>query len=119
MCSEMPPDRSERRYRARLRLALLARLQTRHGICNVQLGDLSEGGAKLVMQSHHPLGPAVLQWLDCEAFGEMVWRRGNLVGIKFETPLALGLILRMREFTPTSVRDGENVRRKAEQSRRL
>ena len=87
-----------RRQAARVRLALPAKviLITGHKPC--LLDDLSQTGAKITVdQTPPPLGDdAVLMVNGVEAFGTVVWRRGNSFGLCFETAMPIDDVVRLR-----------------------
>ena len=89
-----------RRQAARVRLALPAKviLVTGHQPC--QLDDLSQTGAKITVdQIPPPLGDdAVLMVNGVEAFGTVIWRRGNSFGLCFEDAMPMADVVRLRGF---------------------
>lgn len=94
-----------RRKRPRLRLGIPVRVETLHGNFDGRLLDLSETGAKVAMDSPSGRGEALLEWLSHEAFGEIVWRRGDAIGIRFDQPLSPEQLMRTRQLAPSILRD--------------
>lgn len=92
-----------RRGRSRLRVRLPARLVTRTLTKQVILADLSLTGAKVATDAELKLGTeVVLEWGKFEAFGEVVWCRGQFCGIAFFDPIAQGVLLATRDLDDTS-----------------
>jgi len=98
------PER-HRRKRPRLRLGIPVRVETLHGIFDGRLLDLSETGAKVAMESPSRKGDALLQWLSHEAFGEIVWRDGDAIGIRFDEPLSADQLMLTRQWAPSILLD--------------
>lgn len=77
-----------RRRNGRLRAELAASLDTVSGKKRLSILDLSQAGARLRPHCEMKVGTqGVLKWLDFEAFGEVVWQKRGLVGIKFDRPI--------------------------------
>ena len=89
-----------RRGHARLRLGIEAELMTLDGRKQVMLMDLSQSGARLLLQEHYRLDQAVLYWMDFEAFGEVVWQSGRELGLAFEEPISEATVLATRQWQP-------------------
>lgn len=85
---------------------MLARLETLHGIWEVDLLDLSQSGAKLDIGQRPSVRSAVLKWLSFEAMGDTVWRKGELLAMTFNRPLGLPAIVATRDLAPSVV--GQN-----------
>ena len=80
---------SPRRDFDRLRLGVPAVLQTLDAKLKVEIVDISQGGAQLVLPSKDSFAKeCLLVWLSYEAFGEVSWRKGAQVGIRFEEPIS-------------------------------
>lgn len=94
-------DQSRRRKRPRLRVGIPAHLQTLNGPLEVKLLDISQSGARIEIPSTERPHSAVLQWLEYEAYGDIVWERSGLLGMKFDPPLPADQILRTRELAPS------------------
>lgn len=72
--------RARSRLRVRLPVRVSTRTQTRSGI----LADLSLTGARILSDVELKLGAELLlEWGKFEAFGEVVWSRGQYCGISF------------------------------------
>lgn len=98
-----------RRGKARLRLGIPAHLLSLHGHSRVTLLDLSETGARLQYDGD-PVRDVVVEWLGYEAFGKVVRRIGDEVGVRFDEPIAEAWVLDTRERLPAIARD-DQVRR--------
>ena len=101
-------DREERDY-IRLPLGVLARLETLDGRRKVEIVDLSQGGAHLLLLDIEPSAAAqitdcVLAWLGFDAFGRVSWQRGQHIGIAFDEPLRPIVIKETRKNAPVMVR---------------
>lgn len=83
-----------------MRLALPAKviLITGHQPC--QLEDLSQTGAHIsVDRGAPPIGDGVVLMINgVEAFGSVVWRRGNEFGMCFEDPLSMDDVVGLRSL---------------------
>jgi hypothetical protein len=104
--SEMPLPESEahRRAHARLRVGIAARIETLEGQQGVRLVDLSQSGAQVILSEPGEIRRAVLCWLDFEAFGAVVWREGEHLGIEFEELLPMEQLIQTRQLAPSVVR---------------
>ena len=95
------PGHEPRRGYARLRLGIAAQLQTLDGVQKVRLVNLSQGGAHVILSRIEPIRQAFLSWLGFEAFGDIVWRRGEHVGIRFDRLLPIGHLVETRRCAPS------------------
>ena len=99
---EMSPEthhRIGRRRDSRLRLHLPARIITIHGNWQAQLLDLSQSGAHLeVSERLMKGGDAVLNWLQFEAFGRIVWTTATQVGMEFDELIAPATLVVTRDL---------------------
>ena len=105
-CMQRPSFNSQgshRRSFPRLRLGMLARLETLHGTWEVDLLDLSQTGAKLDIASRPTVPTGVLHWLKFEALGDLAWREGELLAITFAQPLGLPIIVATRDLSPAVI----------------
>lgn len=89
-----------RRRAARVRLDLGARVMLVTGHRHCRIDDLSQSGACLVLDGPAPpvSEGAVLEIDGTEAFGIVVWRRGNSFGLAFEEPLAMDRVVALRQL---------------------
>lgn len=62
--------------------------------------DLSQVGARLACRSRNIPKRGILSWMEFESYGEKVWERGNMCGIRFEEELDLDVILMTRRRAP-------------------
>lgn len=94
----MAVDRIGRRGDSRLRLELPVQLTTLDGHPKALLCDLSQSGAHV-----HSLEPLevgeelVLEWLDFEAFGKVMWVRGRDAGVQFYDRVSPQMLLDTRD----------------------
>ena len=90
--------KTPRRDFARLRLGVPAVLQTLDAKLNVEIIDISQGGAHIKLPSKDNFAKeCLLVWLRYEAFGEVSWREGAHIGIRFEEPISHRAILATRK----------------------
>jgi hypothetical protein len=85
-----------KRHSARLGLSVRGRLTSEPGIQMVELTDLSETGARLVLSASHEVSEARLEWLEFEARGRVIWQDKRRCGLQFDEPLPLEWVLRTR-----------------------
>lgn len=95
----------QRRAHARLRLGIVARLETLHGRRVARLVDLSRSGAQLILNDERPLQRAVVSWLGYEAFGFTAWQQGDHVGIEFDDMIPMAWLMTTRERAPAVVQN--------------
>jgi len=103
-------DFEPRRGKARLRAEIAAELVTVGGRQKISLIDLSETGARLRMVDSEPLGRGILKWMDFEAFGSVVRRYGEDIGLQFEHPIELAWVLDTREWLSIRPRAKDELR---------
>ena len=97
--SPEPLHQIGRRRDSRLRLHLPARITTIHGKWQAQLLDLSQSGAHLeVAERLMKGGDAVLNWLQFEAFGRIVWATATQVGLEFDELIAPDTLVITRDL---------------------
>jgi hypothetical protein len=104
-------DFHPRRRKARLRVGIPATLVTLDGRQDISLVDLSETGARVKVENAETIGNGVLHWLGFEAFGSIVWRRGQTVGIHFDSPIDSDWVLTTREWLPKLPSSKEELKR--------
>lgn len=93
----------------RLPLGVLGHLETLEGRKRVEIIDLSQGGAHIVLleadenQSLN-IDDCFLTWLKYEGFGRVTWRKGQHFGIAFEEALRPVVIKETKQQAPMMVR---------------
>lgn len=103
--TESPEDQAPRRAHSRLRLGMPARLETLDGRQKVRLINLSQGGAHLIASQPGDIRQAVLTWLRFEAFGTVAWSEGDHIGLEFDEPLPMAVLIETRQRAPAVVRE--------------
>lgn len=114
----VPGQPAGRRASARVRLGLPARLELLTGTFTCRLDDISQSGAKIAMAANlPPVGAsAVLMINGIEGFGEVVWQRGQFLGMQFDEPLPLASVVALRQLRDDfDRRVEESQRRDAEE----
>ena len=87
-----------RRRDSRLRLSVPGRLITLTGTHKVVLRDISQSGAKLVLPEEVQQGEdGVLEWLEFETFGTIVWKKKDLAGMAFDEAVPTPVLIATRE----------------------
>lgn len=80
-----PASDFERRDHARAEVSREVRLHLPSGIRTGYLLDLSRSGSRLELAPPPAVGtPALMRWDEFEAFGEVVWVRGETCGVRFD-----------------------------------
>lgn len=97
--SQNLPELHRRGY-SRLRLQMEAAILTLDGRRPVTLLDLSQSGARMLLDEHYRVDQAVLYWIGFEAFGEVAWQAGRDVGLQFEEPLSAETVIATRQWRP-------------------
>ncbi|TCM17866.1 PilZ domain-containing protein [Novosphingobium sp. PhB165] len=88
-----------RRGRSRLRVRLTARVITRTQTKPAVLADLSLTGARIATEAElKPGAEVVLEWGRFEAFGEVVWCRGQYCGIAFFDMIPTATLIATRDL---------------------
>jgi hypothetical protein len=100
----MTSSEAHRRHHPRLRLGIAAAIETLEGTLGVRLIDLSQSGAHVIVSQHDEIRRAVLCWLEFEAFGTVVWREDEHVGLEFEELVPMDALLETRQRAPSVVR---------------
>jgi hypothetical protein len=85
-----------KRRSARLTLSVRGRLTSERGTQMVEIVDLSETGARLILSARHDLSEAGLEWLDFAARGRVVWQDKRLCGLQFDEVVPLEWVARTR-----------------------
>ena len=93
----------------RLPLGVLGHLETLEGRKRVEIVDLSQGGAHIVLldvdeKQTIDISDCFLTWLKFEGFGKVTWRKGQHFGIAFEEPLRPAVIKETKRQAPMMVR---------------
>ena len=96
-------DDAGRRAYLRMDLGIPARFETLEGRKNVRLVDLSQGGAHVILAEPLDIKQGVLCWLEFEEYGCVPWHKGTEVGIEFEKPLAISVLVETRREAPSVV----------------
>ncbi len=65
--------------------------------------DLSQGGAHVILSDANDIRKAVLTWLHFEAFGIVAWQDGQHIGLEFDRPLPLRVLVETRQRAPSVV----------------
>lgn len=94
-----------RRAYARLPLGLGAYLDTLDGRQAVQLIDLSQGGAHVILGRPGPVREGVLSWLRFDTFGVVAWQHGEHVGLAFDRLIPIAVLMETRQRAPSVVRE--------------
>jgi len=88
-----------RRRDARLRVQVPALLVLVTGQYKAALCNISQTGAQMQVTEPVRTGmDGVLQWLDFEAFGTLVWVKRGFVGMEFDEPLATAVLVETRDL---------------------
>lgn len=103
--SPVDDGKAPRRAFARLRLGIAAQLETLDGRQKVRLIDLSQGGAHVILSQPGDIREAVLTWLHFETFGTVAWSEDEHIGLEFEKPLPVGVLVETRQRAPSVVRE--------------
>lgn len=96
-------DHQPRRAFARLRLGIPARLLSLDGQQWVTLVDLSQSGARVVLESTSRISGGLLRWLGFEAFGDPAWQAGEELALHFDEPIAPGWLFETRQRAPVEL----------------
>ena len=77
----------------------------------VRLMDLSQGGAHIVLgkppEKPCEIKEGVLTWIRFETFGVVAWEDGQDIGLEFDKPLPLAVLVETRQRAPSVVREEE------------
>jgi hypothetical protein len=80
-------------------------METLDGRQKVRLMDLSQGGAHVILSQQGDIRQAVLTWLHFETFGTVAWTDGPHIGLQFDKPLPLAVLVETRQRAPSVVRE--------------
>ena len=90
-------DRSafaDRRSSSRFRIRMPAQLRMPSGTKHGTLADISEGGARLVMDNPPAQGASVLMvWGSNEEFCKVMWTAEDSCGLQFERPIKRAVVV--------------------------
>jgi len=103
-----------RRAYARLRLGVPARLLTLDGQQWVTLVDLSQSGARVVLDASGRISGGLLRWLGFEAFGDPAWQVGDELALHFDEPIEPAWLFETRRRAPVELDYELNARRAAD-----
>ncbi len=92
-----------RRAYARLRLGVPARLLTLDGEQWVTLIDLSQSGARVVLEASGRISGGLLRWLGYEAFGDPAWQVGDELALHFDEPIEPTWLIETRRRAPVEL----------------
>ncbi|TCD06566.1 hypothetical protein EYB45_02305 [Erythrobacteraceae bacterium CFH 75059] len=98
------PSHIGRRDHQRLRLKLAASLITVSATEPVLLLDLSQTGARIATRAPLSITSGFLRWLRWEMFGDVVWEKGPMIGLRFDEKLPLEVLLSTRREAPDESR---------------
>lgn len=103
-------DASIKRDFLRLPLGVIGYLETLNGRQRVEIVDLSQGGAYVVLldptkSGRYEVRDCVLSWMKFEAFGEVKRQEDGHFGIAFDTPLSARTIVETRKNASQSIRN--------------
>lgn len=105
--SPVHDGRAPRRAFPRLQLGISAQLETLEGRQRVRLMDLSQGGARIVLSKPGDIKEGMLTWIRFETFGIVAWEDEQYVGLEFDKPLPLAVLVETRQRAPSVVREEE------------
>ena len=94
---------AERRNSARFRIRMPAQLRMPSGTKHGTLADISEGGAKLIMDNPPPQGASILLvWGAHEEFCKVMWAAEDSCGLQFERPIKRAVVVETtgQDFEP-------------------
>lgn len=104
--TDVPVDQSQApRAFPRLQLGISAQLETLEGRQRVRLMDLSQGGARVILGNPGSIRECVLTWIRFETFAIVAWVDGKHVGLEFDKPLPLSVLVETRQRAPSVVRE--------------
>jgi len=77
----------------------------------VRLIDLSQGGAHIFLgklpDKPGEIREGILTWIRFETFGAVAWEDGQHIGLEFDKPLPLAVLVETRQRAPSVVREEE------------
>jgi hypothetical protein len=83
-----------RRISSRFRIEIPVQVRLPSGIKHGKLSDISEGGAKIMLQSPPAQGATVLlAWSEYEVFCKVMWVTDTSCGLKFERAIPQAVVL--------------------------
>ena len=93
--SELNHEKQPRSYQ-RLKLQLPAQIFTFDGSEDVLLLDLSQVGARLACRIPPTFTKGVLSWMGFESYGDTIWQKGRMCGLRFDEELDLSVVVQTR-----------------------
>ncbi len=103
----------QRRGRSRLKTCLGAEVLSLAGSLGAELIDLSLTGAKLkivhrrrVVEGIRPRETVVLTWAGFEAMGNVVWVRGDFLGVVFDGIVSPQVLIATRDLSDELLAQG-------------
>lgn len=103
MIATHPIEQPPRRAFPRLRLGIPARLLSLDGQQRVTLVDLSQSGARVVLDSTSRISGGLLRWLGFEAFGDPAWQVGDELALHFDEPIKPTWLFETRKLAPVEL----------------
>jgi hypothetical protein len=114
MAAALQKDHAPRRAYSRLRLGIPARLLTLEGQKAVTLVDLSQSGARILLDGPSRVnGGGMLRWLGYEAFGDVAWQFGEDLALQFDQSVDLSWLVETRQRAPVELDRDRHIRRAA------
>jgi hypothetical protein len=93
-----PEGQSEfRRQQMRVRLAADGAFLGLDGRQTITVLDLSQIGARVAFQEPPWEKAGFLSWMEFETFGDVMWREGLYVGLKFDRPIPFEWLVKTSE----------------------
>lgn len=97
MTETMQHSPPHRRDFQRLPLGVQGILETIDARHRVEIVDISQGGAQLLLPRKDAFAQeCLLIWLSFEVFGKVTWRNGAQIGLTFDEPLSHKAIFETR-----------------------
>ncbi len=112
MTIALQAEHQPRRAYSRLRLGIPARLLTLDGQQYVTLVDLSQSGARILLEASGKVTGGLLRWLGFETFGDPAWQTGGELALHFDEPIEAAWLIETRRRAPVEL-DCELLARQA------
>jgi len=94
------PTQMGRRDNQRLKLRMPASFLSLDGEVPALLLDLSLVGARVAIHGPPNFSKGFLYWMDFEVYGDVVWTRDTMFGLRFDHRLAVRDLLKTRDAAP-------------------